>query len=107
MANKLKMKKGDKVTVTAGKDKGKTGEVLRIFPVRNRAIVLGVNKVMRHTKPTQGAEGGIIEKEASIHISNLAHIDPKTNQPTRVGCKILEDGRKVRFAKRSGEVIDN
>ncbi|HJN23426.1 MAG TPA: 50S ribosomal protein L24, partial [Rhodospirillales bacterium] len=67
---------------------------------------LGVNKVMRHTKPTQGAEGGIIEKEASIHISNLAHIDPKTNLPTRIGCKILKNGRKVRFAKRSGEVID-
>ncbi len=107
MANKLKMKKGDKVTVTAGKDKGKTGEILRVFPVSNRVIVLGVNKVMRHTKASQSVAAGIIEKEASIHISNLAHIDPKTNQPTRVGCKILKDGRKVRFAKRSGEVIDN
>ncbi len=107
MANKLKMKKGDRVIVTAGRDKGKTGEILRVFPVRNRVIVQGVNMVKRHTRASQTTAAGIVEKEASIHISNLAHIDPKTNQPTRVGCKILKDGRKVRFAKRSGEVIDN
>jgi large subunit ribosomal protein L24 len=106
LTSKLKMKKGDKVTVRAGKDKGKTGEILRVFPVRNRAIVQGVNLVKRHTQASQTTAAGIVEKEATIHISNLAHIDPKTNLPTRIGCKILKNGRKVRFAKRSGEVID-
>lgn len=106
MATKFKVKKGDKVVVTTGKDKGKTGEVLRVIPAESRILVQGVNMVKRHTRPTQFAAGGIIEKEAPLHISNVAHIDPKSNEPTRVGIRVLEDGRKVRFAKRSGEVID-
>ncbi|MBO6563024.1 MULTISPECIES: 50S ribosomal protein L24 [Nisaea] len=106
MATKFKVKKGDKVVVTTGKDKGKTGEVLRVIPAESRVLVQGVNMVKRHTRPTQFAAGGIIEKEAPLHISNVAHIDPKSNEPTRVGIRVLEDGRKVRFAKRSGEVID-
>lgn len=103
---KLKMKKGDQVRVITGKDKGKTGEILRVMPKDNRAVVQDVNMVKRHTKPGQGQAGGIVEKEATIHISNLAHIDPKTDKPTRVGYRFLKDGRKVRYAKRSGEVID-
>ena len=106
MASKRKIKKGDRVIVLTGKDKGKTGEVLRMLPGENRAIVQGVNTVKRHTRPSAAGAGGIVEKEASIHLSNIAHIDPKTDQPTRVGYKFLDDGRKVRFAKRSGEVID-
>ncbi len=106
MATKLKIKKGDRVVVVTGRDKGKTGEVMRVIPKENRAIVQGVNMVKRHTRPSSTSAGGIVEKEVSIHISNLAHIDPKTNQASRVGWKFLEDGRKVRFAKRSGEVID-
>ena len=107
MAQKLKMKKGDKVVVITGKDKGKTGEVLRVMPKDSRAVVQGINMMKRHTRPTQTNAGGIIEKEASSHVSNLAHIDPKDDKPTRVGVKILKDDRKVRYAKRSGEVIDN
>ncbi len=107
MAQKLRMKKGDKVVVRTGKDKGKTGEVLRMIPSDNRAVVQGVNMVKRHTRPTQMSAGGIVEKEASIHVSNLALADPKDDKPTRTGVKILKDGRKVRYAKRSGEVIDN
>ena len=107
MAQKLKIKKGDKVVVITGKDKGKTGEVLRVMPKDSRAVVQGINMMKRHTRPTQTNAGGIIEKEASIHVSNLAHIDPKDDKPTRVGVKILKDDRKVRYAKRSGEVIDN
>jgi large subunit ribosomal protein L24 len=101
-----KIKTKDKVIVLAGKDKGKTGEVLRVLVKENRVVVGGVNLVKRHTAPTPRSQGGIIEKEAPIHVSNVAHIDPKTKQPTRIGFKILEDGRKVRFARRSGEVID-
>jgi large subunit ribosomal protein L24 len=102
-----KIKKGDRVVVITGRDKGKTGEVLRVVTATSRVVVQGVNMVKRHTRPSAAnAQGGIIEKEAAIHVSNLAHIDPKTNEPTRVGFKILDDGRKVRFAKRSGEVID-
>ena len=101
-----KIRKGDRVVVIAGRDKGKIGEVLKVMPKENRAIVQGVNIVKRHQRPTQDQPGGIIEKEAPIHISNLAHIDPKDNKPTRVGFRILDDGRKVRYAKRSGEVID-
>ena len=93
--------------VTTGRDKGKSGEVLKVFPKRQRAIVQGVNKVKRHTRPSNTQTGGIIEKEATIHVSNLAHLDPKDDTPTRVGYKFLEDGRKVRYAKRSGEVIDS
>jgi large subunit ribosomal protein L24 len=106
MALKCKIRKGDRVTVITGRAKGKTGEVLKVMPKENRAIVQGINLVKRHTRPTQRAAGGIIEKEAPIHISNLAHIDPKSGEPTRVGFRVLADGRKVRFAKRSGEMID-
>lgn len=106
MAKKFKIKKGDNVIVTSGKDKGKTGEVLRVLRDDDRVMVRGVNIIKRHTKPSQTTTGGIIEKEAAIHISNVALVDPKSNEATRVGYRFLEDGRKVRFAKRSGEVID-
>lgn len=101
-----KIKKGDKVVVLAGRDKGKTGEVVQVMPTEDRVIVSGVNVVKRHTRPTQADPGGIKEKEAAIHVSNVAVADPKTGEPTRVGFKTLENGRKVRFAKSSGEVID-
>jgi large subunit ribosomal protein L24 len=104
---KLKIKKGDKVVVLAGRDKGKQGEVLKVLPAENRAVVNGVNVVRRHQKQTAKAEGGIIAKEAPIHVSNLAIEDPKDGKPSRIGFKILDDGRKVRFAKRSGEAIDD
>ena len=104
---KLKIKKGDKVVVLAGRDKGKHGEVVKVFPAENRAVVQGVNMMRRHQKQTRNQEGGIISKEAPIHVSNLAIQDPKDGEPSRVGYKILDDGRKVRFAKRSGEVIDD
>ena len=94
------------MVVITGRDKGKQGEILLLQVKRNRAIVQGVNMIKRHTRPGPQGAGGIVEKEASIHLSNLAHIDPKTDQATRVGYKVLEDGRKVRFAKRSQEVID-
>jgi len=100
-----KIRKGDKVVVLTGRSKGKTGEVLSINPSENRAIVQGVNVVKRHTRPSQMAEGGIVEKEAPIDLSNIAHIDPKDDKPTRVGFKDV-DGRKVRYAKRSGEALD-
>lgn len=103
---KLKIKKGDHVVVITGKDKGKKGEVLKVMPEENRAIVKGVAMVRRHQRQTATQEGGIVAKEASIHISNLALEDPKDGKPTRVGYKFLKDGRKVRFARRSGEVID-
>jgi large subunit ribosomal protein L24 len=103
---KLKIKKGDHVVVITGKDKGKKGEVLKVMPEENRAIVKGVAMVRRHQRQTPSQEGGIIAKEAPIHISNLAIEDPKDGTPTRVGFKFLKDGRKVRFARRSGEVID-
>jgi len=106
MAAKLKMKKGDSVIVRTGKDKGKKGEILRMLPQKNRALVTGINMVKRHTKATQTSPGGIVEKEASIDLSNIAHVDPKDDKPTRVGIKSLKDGRKVRYAKRSGEIID-
>lgn len=104
---KLRIKKGDKVVVTAGKDKSKQGTVLVVYPSDQRVIVEGVNVVKRHTKPSpKYPEGGIVEKEAPIHVSNVSLVDPKTGQPTRVGVKFLEDGTKVRYAKKSGEVID-
>ena len=106
MAVKFKIRKGDSVVVRTGRDKGKRGDVLKVIPAENRVIVQGVNMVKRHTKPSQAGPGGIVEKEASIHISNVAHVDPKDDGATRVGFKHLDDGRKVRFAKRSGEVID-
>ena len=106
MAAKLKIKKGDKVVVISGRDKGKNGEVLRVLRADNRAVGQGVNMIKRHTRQSPGQPGGIIEKEAAIHVSNIAHIDPASQKPTRVGFKFLEDGRKVRYAKRSGEVLD-
>ena len=102
---KLKIKKGDNVVVIAGRDRGKTGEVIRVIPEEGRLVVQGINMVKRHTAPRPGQPGGIVEKEASIHVSNVAHVDPKENKPTRVGYKTV-DGRKVRFARRSGEMID-
>jgi large subunit ribosomal protein L24 len=101
-----KIKKGDKVVVLAGRDKGRSGEVKSVNPTDRRAIVAGVNLVKRHTKQTQQTEGGILSKEAPIQLSNLAIADPKDGKPTRVGFKILDDGRKVRVAKRSGDLID-
>ena len=101
-----KIKKGDRVVVMAGRDKGKTGEVREVMPDEGSAIVAGVNMVRRHTKPSAQTEGGILTKESPIHLSNLAIADPKSGKPTRVGFKILDDGRKVRVAKRSGDLID-
>jgi large subunit ribosomal protein L24 len=101
-----KIRKGDRVIVTAGRDKGKRGEVRQVMPEGGRAIVAGVNLVRRHTRQTAQTEGGIISKESTIHLSNLAILDPKTSKPTRVGFKILDDGRKVRVAKASGDLID-
>jgi large subunit ribosomal protein L24 len=100
-----KIKKGDNVIVLAGRDKGKRGEVFQVMPKEGRALVRGVNMVRRHQKQTAQEQGGIVSKEASINLSNLALEDPKDGKPTRVGFKTLEDGRKVRIAKRSGEVI--
>ncbi len=102
-----KIKKGDRVQVVAGKNKGLRGEVLKVNTKDDRVVVQGVNMIKRHTKPTQAQPGGIVEREAPIHVSNVLHIDPKTDKPTRVGFKVLDDGRKVRFAKGSGEVIDS
>jgi large subunit ribosomal protein L24 len=104
MANKIK--KGDQVVVLSGKDRGKTGEVFEVLPQVDRVKVRGVNVVKRHMRASATQQGGIVEMEAAIHVSNVSHIDPKDKKPTRVGFKFLADGRKVRFAKRSGEVID-
>jgi large subunit ribosomal protein L24 len=101
-----KIRKGDRVVVTTGKDKGKKGEVIKVFPGDSRALVQGVNVVKRHQRQTAKQQGGIVNKESPVHLSNLAHVDPKSGEPTRVGFKVLGDGRKVRFAKKSGEVID-
>jgi large subunit ribosomal protein L24 len=106
MAVKFKIRKGDKVIVRTGRDKGKSGEVLRVLRDEARVLVQGVNMVKRHTRPAAANPGGIIDKEASIHISNVALADPKTGKPTRVGFKLLDGGRKVRIARRSGEAID-
>jgi large subunit ribosomal protein L24 len=103
---KMRVRRGDNVVVVAGRDKGKTGEVLRVDSARNRVLVQGVNMMKRHQRPTQTSPGGINEFEAMIHASNIALVDPKTDKPTRVGFKTLDDGRKVRVAMRSGEVID-
>ena len=103
---KLKIRKGDHVVVITGKDNGKKGEVLKVMPAENRVIVKGVAVVRRHQRQTASQEGGIISKEGPIHVSNIALEDPKDGSPTRVGYKFLKDGRKVRFAKRSGEIID-
>ena len=103
---KLKIRRGDNVIVITGRDKGKTGEIMRVDPKKGRVIVQGVNMVKRHRTPTPGDPGGIVEKEASLHVSNVAHIDPKTDLPTRVGLRVDDGGRKVRYARRSGETID-
>ena len=101
-----KIKKGDKVSVITGRDKGKKGEVLKVLPKENKAIVSGVNTAKRHTKQTQRTQGGIVNKDLPINLSNLSHVDPKSGEATRVGWKVLGDGRRVRVAKKSGEVID-
>ena len=101
-----KIKKGDKVVVLTGKDKGRTGEVVKVMPKDSRVLVQGINMVRRHTRPTQTNPGGIVDKEGSIHVSNVALIDPKTDKPTRVGFRVLENGTKVRYARRSEEVLD-
>jgi len=101
-----KIKKGDRVVVLAGRDVGRAGEVIEVRPREERALVRGVNMVKRHQRQTAQQEGGIISKEAPIHLSNLAIADPKDGKPTRVGFRVLEDGRKVRYAKRSGDLID-
>lgn len=101
-----KFKKGDKVIVLAGRDKGKTGDIVKSLPQSDRVVVQGVNMMRRHTRASATEAGGIVDKEASIHVSNVAILDPKENVATRVGFRTLDDGTKVRFAKRSGEVID-
>lgn len=102
-----RIKKGDTVVVTTGSSKGVRGEVLAIFPTENKAVVRGVALAKRHKRPNRmGEEGGIIEREAPVHLSNLALIDPKSSKPTKVGFRVLEDGRKVRVAKATGEVIE-
>lgn len=106
MTAKFKIKKGDQVVVLTGREKGKSGEVLQVLREEGRVLVSGVNMVKRHQRQTQTQQAGIVEKEASLHISNVALRDPKTNKPTRVGVKTLADGRKVRVAKASGETID-
>jgi len=102
---KLKIKKGDTVVVLTGRDKGKSGSVLRALPTENKVVVQGVNIAKRHTRQSATAAGGIIEKEMPIHVSNVSHIDPKDNKPTRVGYKVAKDGSRERIAKRSGQVI--
>ena len=101
-----RIKKGDRVVIIGGRDKGRKGEVLKVMNKEDRALVSGVNMMKRHQKQTARVQGGIVNREAPIHLSNIAHVDPKTGGPTRVGFKVLGDGRKVRFAKKSGEVID-
>ncbi|MEM9706276.1 MAG: 50S ribosomal protein L24 [Pseudomonadota bacterium] len=101
-----KIKKGDKVVILAGKYRGVEGEVLQVMPKDDRVLVRGVNIIKKHQKQTQTEQGGIISKEATIHISNVAYADPKDGKPTRVGFKTGDDGKKVRYAKRSGEVIN-
>jgi len=101
-----KIKKGDKVVLLAGKDKGKQGEVIGVFPDEGRLLVQGVNLVKRHEKQSQTNTGGIVSREAKLNLSNVAYVDPKSGKATRVGFKFLKDGKKVRFAKASGEVID-
>jgi len=103
---RMKFKKGDKVIVLTGKNKGKTGEILSVLSKNSRIVVSGVNVAKKHTAQSQTSQGGIIDKELSIHVSNIALIDPKDSKATRVGYKFLEDGRKVRYSKRSGDLID-
>jgi len=105
MAERWRIRKGDKVIVTTGRDKGRIGEVLEVLREERRVIVKGVNVMKRHTRPTAAQAGGIIEKELAIHVSNVAHIDPESGKATRVGVRFLEDGKKVRYAKVSGKLI--
>lgn len=106
MNRKFHIKKGDLVQVNAGEDKGKQGKVLQVFPEKERAIVEGINLVSKHTKPNaKHPQGGIIKQEAAIHISNLNVLDPSTNKPTRIGRKLGENGKLVRYAKKSGEIL--
>jgi large subunit ribosomal protein L24 len=100
------IRKGDNVVILSGSDKGKKGNVIKVFPKEERALVQGVNLVKRHQRQTQSQQAGIVTKEAPIHLSNLAHVDPKSGKATRIGMKKLGDGRMVRFAKKSGETID-
>jgi large subunit ribosomal protein L24 len=101
-----KIRKGDKVVVLTGRDKGRSGEVLEVRPDDGRALVRGINMVKRHQRQTANQEGGIISKEGTIHLSNLAVADPKSGKPTRIGFKLMKDGQRVRVAKRSGVEID-
>jgi large subunit ribosomal protein L24 len=106
MARKWKIRSGDEVVVTAGQSKGKSGRITKVFKDKERVLIQGVNMIRRHTKPTQASPGGIVKKEASIHVSNVAVMDSTNGKPTRIGFKFLEDGRKVRFSKRTGEIFD-
>lgn len=106
MSEKKRIKKGDEVMVMTGRDRGKTGEVVRVVGGDDRITVQGVAVAKRHTAPSANNPGGVIDKEMSVHISNVSLLDPKDRKPTKVGYKVLEDGRKVRFSKRSGEVLD-
>ena len=101
-----KLKKGDKVVVLAGKDKGRSGEIIQMMPKEGKALVSGINMMKRHQRQTASENAGIVSREAPIQVSNLGFADPKDGKPTRVGIKINDDGSKVRIAKRSGEVID-
>lgn len=104
---KLHVRKGDQVVVIAGKDKGKKGQILEAYPSEGRVLVEGVNMIKRHTRPNQAhPQGGVVEREAPIHASNVMVVDPKSGEPTRTGKKILKDGTKVRYAKKSGEILD-
>ena len=106
MAQRFRIKKGDTVCIITGKDKGKSGQVLKVNRQDNRLLVQGINLVKKHQKQTFAQTGGILQKEASIHVSNVAHMDPVSKKPTRIGMKFFDDGRKVRVAKRSGETIE-
>ena len=104
--SKLKIKTGDEVAVVAGRSKGSIGHITRVLKKENRVVIQGVNMVHKHTRASASSAGGIIQKEASVHVSNVALLDPTDRKPTRVGIKTLDNGKKVRYAKRSGEIID-
>ena len=106
MTAKMKIRKGDRVKVITGRSKGKVGDVLRVLAAEQRVVVSGVNMIKRHTKPGRTDAGGIVEREAAIHVSNVAILDPKSDKPAKIGFKFLEDGRKVRIARGSGETLD-
>jgi large subunit ribosomal protein L24 len=106
MTNKMKLKKGDDVIVISGREKGKQGKIVKVIPDERRVVIGGVNKMKRHTKPSRDGAGGIVEKEMPLHASNVMLVDPKSGKGTRVGFKTLADGKKVRVARKSGEVIN-